>query len=89
MKLFSLISKFYWHVIASPEKEAKHLGVTIGNHCLISTRYWSSEPYLITIGNYVQVTDPETVKYLQRILDLLDEDDDVQAVYHNWEEPEE
>ena len=39
--------------------------------------------------NYVSVTDPDTVKYLQRILDLLDEDDDVQAVYHNWEEPEE
>ena len=39
--------------------------------------------------NYVSVTDPETVKYLQRILDLLDEDDDVQAVYHNWDEPEE
>ncbi len=39
--------------------------------------------------NYVAVTDAENVKYLQRILDLLDEDDDVQAVYHNWEEPEE
>ena len=39
--------------------------------------------------NYVSVTDPETVKYIQRILDLLDEDDDVQAVYHNWDEPEE
>ena len=39
--------------------------------------------------NYVSVTDPDTVKYLQRILDLLDEDDDVQAVYHNWDEPEE
>ncbi len=39
--------------------------------------------------NYVEVTDPENVKYLQRILDLLDEDDDVQAVYHNWDEPEE
>ena len=39
--------------------------------------------------NYVAVTDPENVKLLQRILDLLDEDDDVQAVYHNWEEPEE
>ena len=37
--------------------------------------------------NYVSVTDPETVKYLTRILDLLDEDDDVQAVYHNWDEP--
>ena len=39
--------------------------------------------------NYVSVTDADTVKYLQRILDLLDEDDDVQAVYHNWDEPEE
>ncbi|MBE5841623.1 DNA-binding regulatory protein, YebC/PmpR family [Butyrivibrio sp. INlla18] len=39
--------------------------------------------------NYVSVTDPDTVKYIQRILDLLDEDDDVQAVYHNWEEPDE
>ncbi|MCR4903046.1 MAG: YebC/PmpR family DNA-binding transcriptional regulator [Butyrivibrio sp.] len=36
--------------------------------------------------NYVEVTDPENVKLLQRILDLLDEDDDVQAVYHNWDE---
>ncbi|MBE5836409.1 MULTISPECIES: YebC/PmpR family DNA-binding transcriptional regulator [unclassified Butyrivibrio] len=39
--------------------------------------------------NYVSVTDADTVKYLQRILDLLDEDDDVQAVYHNWEEADE
>jgi YebC/PmpR family DNA-binding regulatory protein len=39
--------------------------------------------------NYVSVTDQDTVKYIQRILDLLDEDDDVQAVYHNWEEPDE
>ena len=39
--------------------------------------------------NYVAVTDPENVKLLTRILDLLEEDDDVQAVYHNWEEPEE
>jgi len=36
--------------------------------------------------NWVTVTDPEAVKKLNRILDLLDEDDDVQAVYHNWDE---
>ena len=39
--------------------------------------------------NYVQVSDEENVKCIQRILDLLDEDDDVQNVYHNWDEPEE
>jgi transcriptional/translational regulatory protein YebC/TACO1 len=39
--------------------------------------------------NYVQVTDEENVKCLRRILDMLDEDDDVQNVYHNWDEPDE
>ena len=33
--------------------------------------------------NYVSVSDEEDLKKLQRILDLLDEDDDVQDVYTN------
>jgi len=36
--------------------------------------------------NYVSLTDENAVKCLNRILDLLEEDDDVQAVYHNWDE---
>ena len=35
---------------------------------------------------WVELSDPEDIKKLTRILDLLDEDDDVQAVYHNWDE---
>ena len=38
--------------------------------------------------NYVSLTDEESVKQLTRTLDLLDEDDDVQNVYTNWEEEE-
>lgn len=36
--------------------------------------------------NYVALTDESAVKSLQKILDILDDDDDVQAVYHNWDE---
>ncbi len=36
--------------------------------------------------NYVELTSEEDIKKMNRILDLLDEDDDVQAVYHNWDE---
>ncbi len=36
--------------------------------------------------NYVSLTDENDIKQLNRTLDLLDEDDDVQAVYHNWDE---
>ncbi|MCR5369818.1 MAG: YebC/PmpR family DNA-binding transcriptional regulator [Clostridium sp.] len=36
--------------------------------------------------NYVSLSDDDAKKKMQRILDLLDEDDDVQATYHNWDE---
>ncbi len=36
--------------------------------------------------NYVELTDENDQKQLQRTLDLLDEDDDVQAVYTNLDE---
>ena len=35
---------------------------------------------------YVQLTDEQDLNNINRILDLLDADDDVQQVYHNWEE---
>lgn len=35
---------------------------------------------------WVQLEDEQDVKMMNRTLDLLDEDDDVQNVYHNWDE---
>ena len=35
---------------------------------------------------YNTLSDENDIKFLNRTLDLLDDDDDVQAVYHNWEE---
>ena len=35
---------------------------------------------------YVTLTDEADITNIGRILDLLDDDDDVQEVYHNWEE---
>ena len=32
------------------------------------------------------LTEAEDIKKMRRLLDLLEEDDDVQEVYHNWEE---
>ena len=38
--------------------------------------------------NYVTVDDPEARKKIQRIIDLLEDDDDVQDVYTNWDDAE-
>lgn len=35
---------------------------------------------------WVELTDEESIKKMNRLLDLLDTDDDVQATYHNWDE---
>ncbi|MCI8649074.1 MAG: YebC/PmpR family DNA-binding transcriptional regulator [Anaerotruncus sp.] len=35
------------------------------------------------------ITDEELLKKMEKLLDLFDENDDVQNVYHNWEMPEE
>lgn len=55
-RILQFINTFYWRYLTTPEKYARHIGVSIGKNCLIDTRYWSSEPYLIKIGNNVQVT---------------------------------
>ena len=39
--------------------------------------------------NTVAVTDPDTVLKIQKMLDLLEENDDVQNVYHNADLPDE
>ena len=38
---------------------------------------------------YVELTDEQDIYHIRKTLDLLDEDDDVQEVYHNWDEPDE
>ena len=59
MKIFDLFRKAktrFMSLILPKAKYAQYLGVNIGKNCLISTCKWSTEPYLITIGNNVQVT---------------------------------
>lgn len=45
---------YYW---LSPEQWGRHLGATIGYNNMISKDIWSTEPYLVTIGNHCQLTN--------------------------------
>ncbi|MDE6837411.1 MAG: YebC/PmpR family DNA-binding transcriptional regulator, partial [Acutalibacter sp.] len=38
---------------------------------------------------YTAIADEETVVKMQKMLDLLEDNDDVQNVWHNWDAPEE
>mgnify|MGYP002517462392 CR=1 FL=1 len=40
-------------------------------------------------STYTALTNPDDIKNMGRMLEMFEENDDVQAVWHNWEMPEE
>lgn len=50
-----------------------------------SIEYVSAEVTMLP-QTWVELTSDDDIKKMNRILDLLDEEDDVQNVYHNWDE---
>ena len=36
--------------------------------------------------NYIKLENEEDIKNMEKLIDLLEEDDDVQNVYHNWDQ---
>lgn len=57
MNPFILIFNKIKKCLYTPERYVKSIGVNIGSNNLIGKNHWSSEPYLITIGNHCQLTN--------------------------------
>lgn len=51
------VIELWRYLTYSPQKYAKHIGVNIGTDNFVADKgCWSSEPYLITIGNHCAIT---------------------------------
>lgn len=51
------IIHLFKRIFFSLEKQARDAGVIMGEHNLIASKFWSTEPYLISIGNFCQLTE--------------------------------
>ena len=36
--------------------------------------------------NYIKLTNEDDIKNMTKMIDLMEDNDDVQNVYHNWEQ---
>ena len=36
--------------------------------------------------NYIRLTDPEDIKNMEKMIEMFEDNDDVQNVWHNWDE---
>ena len=57
MKIISFLRKQHMRYLWSLERQARYAGVKIGHNNFIASRFWSTEPYLITVGSYCQITN--------------------------------
>jgi len=57
MRTANFLKKLYYRYFFTNEQYGKKVGVIIGSGCKIGSRNFGSEPYLVTIGNHVQITD--------------------------------
>lgn len=56
---FTMLKRIYNFIrvhIETPETYLRRAGCRIGKHCSINSRNFGSEPYLIEIGDHVQIT---------------------------------
>ena len=57
MRLINILKNLGTRIFFSLENQAKLAGVHMGNHNFISSHFWSTESYLISIGNHCQITE--------------------------------
>jgi acetyltransferase-like isoleucine patch superfamily enzyme len=50
------LKNFYRKTFWPTDRYLRSLGVTIGRNCRIASRHFGSEPYLVTVGDHVQIT---------------------------------
>lgn len=56
MSIYKKIERWIIRLFCSYAKQARYEGVKMGTYNFINSRFWSTEPYLITIGSHVQIT---------------------------------
>jgi acetyltransferase-like isoleucine patch superfamily enzyme len=55
-RIFNYLKRQYKIKTMNPSDYARSLGVKVGENCDIGISYFGTEPYLIEIGNHVQIT---------------------------------
>ncbi len=48
----------------------------------------SAQVEMLPQNGYIKLTNEDDVKNMQKMLDMFEDNDDVQNVWHNWEDAE-
>lgn len=71
-----------FEVYTDPDKFTEVAGALEGKY-----RFLSAQIEMVP-QNYVKLTNPDDIKNMEKMLDLFEDNDDVQNVYHNWDRDE-
>ena len=70
----------YFEIVTAPEDFSQV------NDALTEKGYkFTSAEITMVPQNYIKLTEEDDIKMMNKLLDMLEDNDDVQNVYHNWE----
>ena len=69
----------YFEIVTAPED------FSLVHDALVEKYTFTSAEITMVPQNYIKLTDEEDIKMMNKLLDMLEDNDDVQNVYHNWE----
>jgi transcriptional/translational regulatory protein YebC/TACO1 len=73
----------YFEILASPEDFSAVREGLEKKGC----EFLEAEVQMVPV-TMTKLTDPDQLKFMEKLIDSLEDLDDVQNVYHNWEEEE-
>ena len=73
----------YFEIVTAPED------FSLVHDALAEKYTFTSAEITMIPQNHIKLTDEEDIKMMNKLLDMLEDNDDVQNVYHNWEMDEE
>lgn len=69
----------YFEIVTSPED------FSLVHDALVDKYTLTSAEITMVPQNYIKLTEEDDIKMMNKLLDMLEDNDDVQNVYHNWE----
>ena len=88
---FLKIFRFHTDVMAQRLKNSAELCHAIRGLCFMLTLNYEKCPKNRCFSpmvpqNYQKLETPEHVALMEKLIDIMEDDDDVQNIWHNWEE---
>ena len=85
---FALCSTVILNVFVGAHNQSARAGAQADALTAAGYKLLSAQVEMLPQNGYIKLTNEDDIKNMQKMLDMFEDNDDVQNVWHNWEDAE-